>query len=257
MTFCIVTPVFRARRWVRRCLRSIQAQTVDFRCVVRDDKSDDGTFELARATVAGDSRFFVERSEERLYPLGNIVAGIRRIAHDPDDIIVTVDGDDWLRHDQVLERLRDVYASPDVWLTYGSHQRWKNKLLHRIGWTVRRGIAAPYPEAVGARRAYREHEYLASHLRTFKRFLFDAIDDADLRDDDGIYFRAAGDVAHMVPMLELAGPEHIRFLDELLYVYNNSNPISEHRVVEDLQRSVAEVIASKPRYEPLLRRPHG
>lgn len=256
MTFCIVTPTFRAAPWIQRCLHSIQRQTVkDFRCVVRDDRSDDDTLARAQEAVAGDERFLVVRSETRLYPLGNILTGIRQISDDPEDVIVTVDGDDWLRHRRVLERVRDVYASPDVWLTYGSHQRWKNKLLHRLGWTVRRGIAAPYPEDVASRRAYRSHTFLASHLRTFKRFLFDAIRDEDLRDADGHYYRRAGDVAHMVPMLEMAGPEHVRYLDELLYVYNNSNPISEHRIDAETQVDTAGEIAAKPPYEPLTGRP--
>ena len=257
MRFCIVTPVFRAAPWIRRCLRSIQAQTIDFRCIVRDDQSDDGTYELARDHVAGDARFVVERSESRMYALGNMVAGIRKIAHDPEDVVVSVDGDDWLRHRHVLERLREVYASPDVWMTYGSHQRWKNKLLHRIGWKVRRGIAAPYPPDVVARRGYRGHKYLASHLRTFKRFLFDAIDDADMRDENGRYFATACDVVHMIPMLEMAGPDHVRYLDELLYVYNNSNPINEHRVARDQQLSVEAIVAGRAPYAPLSGRPHG
>lgn len=257
MRFRVVTPAFRAAPWIERCLASIQAQTVDFRCIVRDDQSDDGTFERARARVAGDARFVVERSDERLYPLGNLVAGIRRVSQDRDDVILTVDGDDWLRHKRVLERLQEAYASPEVWLTYGSHQRWKNKFLHRVGWTVRRGIAASYPPDVVKNRTYRSHKYLASHLRTFRRFLFDAIDDADLRDEEGHYYRAAGDVAHMIPMLEMAGPEHVRYLDELLYVYNNSNPGNERRVAADMQQCVTDAIAAKPRYQALASRPHG
>ena len=55
----------------------------------------------------------------------------------------------------------------------------------------------------------------------------------------------------------MAGSEHVRYLDELLYVYNNSNPINEHRIVADSQRSVADIIAAKPSYEPLTGRPHG
>lgn len=253
--FRFIVAAYKAEPWIARCVRSMQRQTVKgFRCTIVDDASPDGTFEKAQAVVAGDERFTLTRNDTNRGALGNRVAMVRG-AGDPDEVCIIVDGDDWLMHDRVLERLAAVYADPDVWITYGSHQRWKNKLLHRLGWTVRRGIAAPYPEDVASRRAYRSHTFLASHLRTFKRFLFDAIRDEDLRDADGHYYRRAGDVAHMVPMLEMAGPEHVRYLDELLYVYNNSNPISEHRIDAETQVDTAGEIAAKPPYEPLTGRP--
>ena len=257
MNIRIVVPVFRAARWVRRCLRSIQRQTRDFRCVIRDDGSDDGTFERIHDAVGADARFVVQRSATRLYPLGNMVAGIRAIATDPEDVVVTVDGDDWLRHRRVLERLARVYADDQVWLTYGSHQRWKPRLLHRIGWTVRRGIAAPYAPEVHEARSYRTAPYVASHLRTFRRFLFDAIREEDLRDADGAYYRVAGDVAHMIPMLEMAGPAHTRYIHEMLYVYNNSNPSSEHRRAAQDVRDVVARLAALPPYAALKRGGRG
>ena len=37
------------------------------------------------------------------------------------------------------------------------------------------------------------------------------------------------DFAAMIPMLEMAGAERIRYIKELLYVYNCSNPGSMHK----------------------------
>jgi glycosyltransferase involved in cell wall biosynthesis len=252
--FRFVVAAYAAEPWIRRCLRSIQRQTVrSFRCMVVDDQSPDGTFEAARDAVAGDERFVVERAARKAYALGNRVRIVREIATDRDDVLVVVDGDDWLAHDRVLETLSRAYADPDVWMTYGSHRRWKNKLLHRIGWTKRRGIAEPYPPGVLRERSFRDHPFLASHLRTFKRFLFNAIHDGDLREADGSYYAVGGDVADTVPMLEMAGPDHIQFIEEVLYVYNGSNALSDHRVNRDAQVRVHERIRSRPRY-PLLRR---
>ena len=58
---------------------------------------------------------------------------------------------------------------------------------------------------------------------------------------DGRYFATAWDLAFMLPMLEMAGPEHIRIVEEMVYVYNNSNPISDHRAARDDQRIKAIV----------------
>lgn len=252
--FHVVVAAYRAERWIGRCLASIQRQTrSDFRCWVRDDQSPDATLERARAAVAGDERFRIDRAEPKAWALGNRVALVRGSGARPQDVFVVVDGDDWLAHRRVLERLAEVYADPGVWLTWGSHQRWKDRLLHRIGWTRRRGIAAPYPEDVVRRRAYREHPFLASHLRTFRRFLHDALRDEDLRDEHGSYYRVGGDVADTLPMLEMAGPEHARYLDEILYVYNGSNELSDHRVHLEAQLAVDRRVRAAPPYRPLER----
>ena len=223
--------------------------------MVIDDQSSDKTFEIARAVVAGDDRFIVERAEPKGYALGNRVRIGKRIATDPEDVHVVVDGDDWLAHDRVLETLDRVYADPDVWITWGSHQYWKDKILHRLGIRKARGNAFPYPDVIAENRLYRYHLFFATHLRTYKRFLYDAIRDEDLRDEDGEYYKYAGDVADMIPMLEMAGPRHSRFLEDVLYVYNGANALSDFRVNLDGQMLLNARIRSKPRYEPMERRP--
>ncbi len=254
--FRFIVAAYKAEPWIERCLRSMQRQTVKrFRCTLVDDASPDDTYEKARSVVAGDERFHITRNEQNKGPLGNRVAMVRGQG-DPEDVCIIVDGDDWLMHDRVLESVGSVYADPDVWITYGSHQRWKNKLLHRIGWTKRRGIAEAYPEAIVRERDFRAHTFLASHLRTFRQFLYDAISDEDLRDEDGAYYKFAGDVADTIPMLEMAGPEHIRFIEEMLYVYNNSNVLSEHRVDAMEQQACEARVRARPKYE-LLRRTAG
>ena len=36
-----------------------------------------------------------------------------------EEIVVLVDGSDWLAHEWVLERLNQYYANPDLWITHG------------------------------------------------------------------------------------------------------------------------------------------
>ncbi|MHC5012650.1 MAG: glycosyltransferase family 2 protein [Planctomycetota bacterium] len=250
--FCINTPVFQSVDWIDRCLESIRSQTVtDFRCAVMDDHSTDGTFERARARVKGDDRFLVMQPAQKNFSLGNRLEGIRRVSEDPEDIVVIVDGDDWLMHDRVLERLQTVYADPDVWLTYGSHQRWKGRLRERWGLKKKRGIARPYPDAIAERRLFRYYPFCASHLRTFKRFLWDAIRDEDLRDEDGAYFKYTEDEVTMLPMLDMAGRRHIRYLHEMLYVYNHANPMSDERIHSDAQVLTAALVRARPPYPAL------
>ena len=57
-----------------------------------------------------------------------------------------------------------------------------------------------------------------SHLRTFRSFLFNLIDDDDLK-FEGSYFKAGCDLGHGIPILEMCGNEHFHYIDEPLYTY--------------------------------------
>ena len=62
--------------------------------------------------------------------------------------------------------------------------------------------------------------WLATHLRTWKRWLWDLVNDDDLRDDDGRYFRVAVDLAVMIPLLEISGTSRAHHITEPIYFLN-------------------------------------
>lgn len=254
--FRIIIAAYKCGPWVERCIASVLAQRhADWRCILIDDQSPDDTLERAMKAAGGDERFVIERSPTRRLSLHNTLVGIETISTDPEDVIVTLDGDDWFAHGGVLDVLEEAYQDPSLWLTYGSHRRWKNKLAHRLGWKVKRGIAREIPDAIVQGGYFRQFEFVSSHLRSFKRFLWDQIRNEDLRDEDGAYWKAAPDHAFMFPLLEMAGAGRIRYLDEMLYVYNNSNPLSEHRSIPvDQLLAACKMRAMKP-YARLAERP--
>ena len=51
----------------------------------------------------------------------NIYTMIQDMDASDDDVIVSLDGDDWLANDYVLKKLNEVYEREDCWLTYGSY----------------------------------------------------------------------------------------------------------------------------------------
>lgn len=263
LQFAIVCPAYRCEQWVARSLRSIQEQThTRFRCVLIDDVSPDSTFETARAVVAGDGRFVVLRNERRQYPLANLVKATALAGQASDDVVVVVDADDWLKDSRVLERLARVYEDPGAWLSYGSCEllrppNWRARLRRAVLGTEFRGAAAPYPPFVCSRSLYRFHpgKFLATHLRSYRKFLWDSLRDEDLRDDDGNYFTAAADAVTMWPMMEMATDRHIRFIRDILYVYNNDHGLSENRQqaswFESDQYRVNLQVRARPPYAPL------
>jgi hypothetical protein len=65
-------------------------------------------------------------------------------------------------------------------------------------------------------------------------------------DEDGTFYDMAYDQALMYPMLEMAR-EKVHFVSDFLMVYNDDNPINEHKV--DRQRQIEVAERMKTRHE--------
>ena len=53
----------------------------------------------------------------------------------------------------------------------------------------------------------------------------------------------------MFPMLEMSGEEHYRFMSDINYVYNEQNPINDHKVDLTLVNEIAVKIRAKEPYK--------
>jgi hypothetical protein len=58
-------------------------------------------------------------------------------------------------------------------------------------------------------------------------------------------------LSFMYPMFEMSGPDHFKFISDILYVYNESNPLNDHKVnMSKVIDSVNKLRAKQP-YERL------
>jgi hypothetical protein len=157
-----------------------------------------------------------------------------------DEIILTLDGDDWFPDNNVLNKLDTIYSGGQVWMTYGQYKNSNDNTT---------GVAQPYPQHIIDSNAFRNHIWSASHLRTFYAWLFKKIKKEDLM-KDGNFFPMTWDFAMMFPMLEMSG-NHSKFLPDILYVYNTENPINDHKVNIALQHDLDAYIRRKPKYQKI------
>ena len=209
-------------------LDSIFSQTYPhYRVIYVDDASTDGTFEAVQQYIVN---HHVEHKITLLHTTQRVGAhkNIWDAAHtcDPHEIIVIVDGDDWLYDETVLDYLNQVYQDPNVWLTYGQFVHWPSG---------KPGTSKQLPRAVIEQHFFREYWWLTSHLRTFYAALYQKIQYKDMLYKDGKFIRKAGDVAIMYPMLEMAG-FHSKFIDKVLYVYNGLT-LEETKALEAQKKS--------------------
>ena len=239
----VIIPSYNAEKWIGKCIQSLKRQRhQNFICTLIDDISTDNTYEVAKGSVGEDKRFCIIRNEEKKHALGNIAFALERPECKNGDVVVLLDGDDWLASFQTLCRLSDEYVDEDCLLTYGSY------VYYPIG---ARGVEpSEYPEEVIKNNTFRQDKWRASHLRTFRYKLWKHINHDDLKDKEGNYFKMTYDQAIMLPLLEMAG-ERARHIPDILHVYNKDNPLNVDKIKAKEQYDLAQEIRTKTPYDRL------
>jgi len=239
----IVVPCFNAENWIGKCIDSIKRQThKNFICTIIDDVSIDRTHQKVEKSVWGDSRFTVISNKEKKYALGNIAYALERTECRLNDVVLLLDGDDWLSSTNTLSRLSTEYIKGDCLLTYGSY------VYTPVG---SRGVEpSQYPADVVKNNSFREDQWRASHLRTFKHSLWKHLNHDDLKDEQGDYYKMTYDQAIMLPLLEMAS-ERAKYIPDILHVYNKDNPLNIDKNKGQEQYELALKIRSKPSYARL------
>lgn len=239
----IAIPSYNNSKWFEKNLASVVTQNYpveDFRAIYVDDCSPDKTGELVEKYIADNnlsSRIKLIRNETRKGAMRNLYDIIHSC--EDDEIIVTLDGDDWFAHSEVLMKLDSVYSDPNCWMTYGQYQSWPDGNI---------GCSKQIPPPVTETNNFRRAPWCSSHLRSFYTWLFKKIEEKDLLDPKGNFYPMAWDLAMMFPMLEMSGPR-AKFLSDILYIYNVENPINDYKINLQLQQGLEMVIRAKPRYQ--------
>jgi glycosyltransferase involved in cell wall biosynthesis len=239
--FKIVIPAYNVSKWVERTIESVLIQDFkDFECVFIDDMSTDNTVELVKGKIKNDQRFKIIQNTEKKYGLRNYYEGINFLKPRDNDIIITLDGDDWFPYNNVLTKVNEIYEKKQCWLTYGSYMNYPSRM--KSDW-----IKQPSFEIV-ENSLFRSSDWVYSHLRTFKYGLFKRIDIKDFKDMDGKWFEVSWDLAFMFPMLEMAGHKVV-YLSDVLYVYNIETENNDYKVRTKEVRRMDNYIRSLPKYK--------
>ena len=229
----IIVPAHNCAGFITECLNSIREQDfTDYEVLIADDHSEDSTREKILPFL-DDARFKAAFRTPRHYLMGNIAKTFKEIASDPNDVIAVVDGDDkllpnafskiWEMHCQGYDF---VYTDMEISDGTGS-----------IGRPLIREIPI------------RLQNWCVSHLRSFKGYLLDFLDDELFKDDDGRFFRAAGDMSWIMPAIESAGMHKVCFIPQKLYFYRvHDNCNFKARRAEQLANN--KLIRSRPPLPP-------
>lgn len=241
--FTIVIPSYQNKEWCEKTLLSVLSQKYsNFRAIYTDDCSTDGTAEEAERVLSKhdkNKRVKLIKNEERLFAVRNIYNMVHSC--DDDEIILILDGDDWMNGPNVLTRLNEEYQK-GVWMTYGQYISYHDQEI---------GCSCTIPREIIETGLFRRYKWCSSHLRTFYAWLYKMIKQEDLM-HFGKWLTMSGDLAIMFPMLEMAGPKQ-SFIPDILYVYNYTSPLNDGKVNRNLQIELERKIRSMPKYQRIIK----
>lgn len=242
MKIVVLMGFYNAEAFIEKSIKSVMNQSFrDFTCYITHDMSTDRSVDIIEGLIKDDKRFIIQPTyDKKLYQTGNFDKTIRfnKMIGD-NDICVEVDGDDWLPDNNVFARIWNQFQDNDVWIANGSFAYTNGAM----------GFAQKQQDFKNLRRGV----FTASHIRTWRAFLWRAIKEEDLKDENGNYWQWSGDVCFMFPMLEMATEEHYRFMTDINYLYNGENPINEHKVNMYMVTDHASKIRAKTPYKKLIR----
>lgn len=237
--FVVIIPCYNFSSFLEKTLASVAEQTYqNYRVIFIDDCSTDGSFEKAQE-LAKQYKIFDRFTWVRNTTNCGILHNHYHAIHSchPNEIVVCLDGDDALYDGDVLSTLNKIYNNKEVWMTYGSYKVFPCSVPC---------LALPFTFLKLKKMDFRLVDWCFTHLKTFYAGLFHLIKKQDLMRDDA-FFKAAGDVALMYPMLEMSRM-HVYFVDKLLYWYRY-HPANEHNIHFPLQRSNHFYLRSLVRYK--------
>ncbi len=242
MKLVIISTYWNNEKFMKDYINSLKIQKyTNFIVYLIDDMSSDNSYQVATELIDNDKRFNLIKNTEKKWKVKNF---LDIISNNPDieynDVLVEIDADDKLSDENVLEKINNIYQDNNIWIC---GTKWKNF----SGFVSKYGRATPEKARNGV--------WNFSHMRTYRAFLFRAIQEKHLM-FNGEYLKAACDIGYSIPMLEMAGTEHYYFLDEVAYVYrwHNHQSYSENGSHSDktIQRKTSGYILKLPRYNKLI-----
>lgn len=249
--FIIITTCYNVTPWIEMNIYMNKFQTYkDVLYVYIDDNSTDSTYDIINKLVCNDSRFLLLKNDNNGSQGKSYMYAIDYLEKNQlicdQDIIVEVDGDDWVSSCFVLEYLNQIYQNKNIWMTYGQYQ------IYPTG-NIGGHFSMEILDQVDQYNLYRQNAFPYSHLKTYKYWLFNKIDRNDLiNNTTNEIYSAAWDHALCIPMVEMAGKKHIHRCDDILYILNRSQELqNEGKTRGTEQKSIEQQIRSSRIYNRL------
>lgn len=242
MKFVIFSPGGNCDQYVANNILSVASQTYkNFTHIVVDDATTDNTSQIINNLKY--DNLLVYRNKNNLGWLANAVKYLDEHVTD-DCIVLSLDLDDWLAHNRVLEYIKNIYEETQAWITYGSLITCHGNCKYE--WEPNH----KYDDNAWKDRHFRGRLNYFSHLRTFRGFLWNKINKNDLK-FHGQFGKFSSDVAYSLPILDMTPSHRVVHLNDPLYFYNFINPRNDSKINAMEQRRQGDYFRGLPAYQQL------
>lgn len=231
----VITPFYNAIEYIRKCVESVLAQDYDnWEMFLIDDASTDGNeFVLYEMNLPNNVHMI--RNNHRWGAVRNQIQHINN-AH-PNDIIMLLDGDDALAND------------PHIFDKYNNMFHEGTEFAYGSCWSMADNIpliAQEYPPEVKELRDYRNYSFNwrmpYTHLRVFRAKYAHEVPHSEFKDAEGHWLKAGGDNAVFYNIIEKVDPDRISVVSDIVYLYNDKNPINDYKVNAEEQNKNMEFV---------------
>ena len=230
MHFSIIMRGRNCQDYIKKSLKCLINQTyTNWSATIILDAPEDDSYKIAKKIVKDDDRFKLFKNKKRMGVAYNMWYGVKRSNATNGDVIAWYDADDELPP-KSLKIVSKVYKkNPKIALTYGSFWRLDKKKKTKTSRPLKKNVPV------------RRQKWHLSHLKTCKYELFQHLPIDCLKDSWGNWFQAASDVATMVPLSELAGPDRCQHVPEITYLWN----MTKHKTKGHMQKRAKDEIYKK------------
>lgn len=241
----VISPFWNAEQYIGKNIHSVAQQDYEnYKHILIDDASTDDGYSVAEQTIAElpqeiQKKFVLIRNNDNMGAIYNQLAAIEKHTTD-DDIVILLDGDDWLTSNNTLFHYYNDLYHQDYEFTYGSM------------WSVVDDIpliAQEYPSYVKQTKSYRTHKFNwnvpYTHLRTFRKKLINSVDYNVFKDENGEWMKAGHDVPLFYELIERTDPNKIYCNREIVCNYNDANPLNDYKVRGTEQNNNAQTALVK------------
>lgn len=243
----VVISSYNHSKYLQKCLNSILEQTFrHYELFIVDDMSDDNSISIIKEYCNKYNWKYISNIS-RMGALYNRVLAINNLNCNDEDIILIIDGDDWLFDKDVFNYINELYLNNDILLTFGGLKPFYNTKNYpeniRTNNKIMKNEINKFndkKDKIINENLYRKIPYIFTQLQTFKFKLFKKIKKENFLDKSNNWYKTCTDYAYMYPLLELS-KGNFKIINRYVYIYNvHSNNVHSTKK-KDMNKSEKEI----------------
>tara|TARA_S200000501_G_scaffold367731_2_gene404465 strand:- start:239 stop:1000 length:762 start_codon:yes stop_codon:yes gene_type:complete len=222
----IVISSYNHDNYLQKCFNSILEQKFKhYELFIVDDMSTDNSIDIIKEYCNKYNWRYISNIS-RMGALYNRVLAINNLNCNDEDIIVIIDGDDWLSNETVFNYINNLYIDNDILLTFGGLKPYYNTKIYpkttRTDPNIMNNQIKNFlnnKNKIIKNKLFRKKPYIFTQLQTFKFKLFKKIKKENYLDQNNNWYKTSTDYAYMYPLLELSEGK-FKLIDKFVYIYN-------------------------------------